>query len=220
MKKILGTLVLSIGATIAFGQAAWTGSATAVTTNSACGVGTNAPLAKLQVHLNNSTGNTAPSLLVSSANGGNGYPNIMEVINYMAFGSGWTPSKDFWVATNGVVGVKSSLRIGAKAANGAYSNYALSVDGDMIAKRCVIQVDNWADYVFADDYSLPALGEVASYVKENKHLPGVPSEAEVKEKGIDMGEMNKIMMQKMEELTLYIIEQDKKIKILEDKIKQ
>ncbi|WP_157676724.1 hypothetical protein [Chryseobacterium sp. T16E-39] len=110
-----------------------------------------------------------------------------------------------------------NVRIGATAANGNYGGYKLSVDGDIIAKRCVIQIDKWADYVFANDYHLPDLNEVSSFITKNKHLPGVPSEAEIKEKGLDVEEMNKILMQKVEELTLYIIKLQKEVDQLKTK---
>jgi len=110
------------------------------------------------------------------------------------------------------------LRIGQQAANGLYANYKLSVDGDMIAKRCVIQTTSWADFVFAPDYALPSLSDVELFIKQNKHLPGIPSEAEVKENGIDMGNMDKVLLQKVEELTLYMIELQKENAKLKEKV--
>ena len=62
------------------------------------------------------------------------------------------------------------------------------------------------------------LSEVEKYIDKKKHLPNVPSEAEVKEKGINLGEMDAILLQKIEELTLYIIDLEKRLKILEHKI--
>lgn len=122
----------------------------------------------------------------------------------------------FSINAGGRVVVNNSLRIGSLAANGAYANYRLSVDGDMIAKRCVIQVTNWADYVFSSSYKLSPLEEVEAFIARNKHLPDVPSEAEVKEKGIEMGEMNAILLQKVEELTLYLIQLKKDSESLQE----
>jgi hypothetical protein len=65
---------------------------------------------------------------------------------------------------------------------------------------------NWADYVFAPNYKLRPLLEVEAFIKKNQHLPDVPSAKEIHEKGIDLGEMHKIQMQKIEELTLYLLE--------------
>ena len=66
---------------------------------------------------------------------------------------------------------------------------------------------NWPDYVFAEDYELMSLEEVEQSIKENGHLPGIPSAAEVeKEGGIEVGEMQRLMLEKMEEMTLHLIE--------------
>jgi hypothetical protein len=65
---------------------------------------------------------------------------------------------------------------------------------------------NWADYVFAPSYKLRPLSEVEAFIQKNQHLPDVPSAKEIHEKGIDLGEMHKIQMQKIEELTLYLLE--------------
>lgn len=232
MKKSILLLSLSLGMTsFAFAQSVWTGTTVPTTTTGSVGVGTTAPTAKLHIYSSNNAGGLGPALTVGSANGfgivdpttgavTSIYPNAMEVINYAKniLGGGWTPSLDFSISTGGVVAVKKSLRIGATAANGAYANYKLSVDGDMIAKRCVIQVSNWADYVFDPNYSMPSLSELETYVNTNKHLPGVPSAAEVADKGVEMGEMNKILLQKVEELTLYTIKQQKEIDALKNQM--
>lgn len=72
-----------------------------------------------------------------------------------------------------------------------------------------VRTESWCDFVFADNYELPNLVELEKFIKCNRHLPGVPSEAEVIENGVDLGEMNRVLLQKIEELTLIIIEQDK-----------
>ena len=70
---------------------------------------------------------------------------------------------------------------------------------------------NWADYVFANDYKLMPLNEVEAFVKTNKHLPGIDSAEQLAKDGIDVAQMQSKQMEKIEELTLYIIDQDKKI---------
>jgi hypothetical protein len=92
----------------------------------------------------------------------------------------------------------------------------LSVDGGIAAKEVVIEMTGWADYVFEDDYNLMDLNELESSIKANGHLPGIPSAQHVKENGIAVGEMQKQMMQKIEELTLYVIQLKKE----NDAIKQ
>jgi trimeric autotransporter adhesin len=84
-------------------------------------------------------------------------------------------------------------------------NYTLSVNGKMRATEVQVYT-GWADYVFEPDYKLRPLNEVANFIAQNKHLPDVPSAIEVEKNGIWVGEMSKIQMQKIEELTLYVLE--------------
>ncbi|CAL1519022.1 hypothetical protein [Chitinophaga sp. MM2321] len=64
----------------------------------------------------------------------------------------------------------------------------------------------WPDYVFHPDYELPSLQYVERFIREHRHLPGVASEKEILKDGLDLGEMNKTLLQKIEELTLYVID--------------
>lgn len=91
----------------------------------------------------------------------------------------------------------------------------LYVNGIAKAHEIEVKLTTWADYVFNKDYELSSLQEVEKYIEEHNHLPNVPSEKEVIEHGVNLGEMDAILLQKIEELTLYIIEQDKRIKALE-----
>jgi hypothetical protein len=93
-----------------------------------------------------------------------------------------------------------------------YSTYSLSVSGTGVFQELIVTDPSWwPDYVFEKNYKLTPLKEVETYYKENKHLPLVPSAKEVEEKGISVGEMNKILLKKIEELTLYVVEQQKQI---------
>lgn len=96
----------------------------------------------------------------------------------------------------------------------------LTNDGVLRGRGMKLDVMTWADYVFEDNYNLRSLEEVKEYIDINGHLPEVPSTAEVTENGIDVGEMNTILLKKVEELTLYLLEQDVKIKSLENSIEQ
>jgi hypothetical protein len=89
---------------------------------------------------------------------------------------------------------------------------ALSVNGNIRAKQVKVEIANWPDYVFAKEYYLPSLQAVKIYIEQNQHLPEVPSEQEMAREGLNVGEMNKLLMKKVEELTLYMIEKDKEIK--------
>lgn len=92
------------------------------------------------------------------------------------------------------------------------NGYKLSVGGKMRAEEIEVSLaSTWPDYVFKEDYELKPLTEVEKYIKENAHLPNVPSDKEVSEKGINLGEMDAILLRKIEELTLYVIELEKKI---------
>ncbi len=94
--------------------------------------------------------------------------------------------------------------------------YKLAVNGNIRSKEVVVE-SGWADYVFNKDYSLPGLAEVEKFIFQNKHLPDIPSAAEIEKNGLPLGDIQKKMMAKIEELTLYIIAQNKRIELLEKK---
>ncbi|MGJ1421064.1 hypothetical protein ACR79T_15700 [Sphingobacterium spiritivorum] len=89
----------------------------------------------------------------------------------------------------------------------------LSVNGNIRAKEIKVETANWPDYVFAEDYPLTPLPEIEAFIKANKHLPDIPWAQKITEDGLSVGEMNKLLIEKVEELTLHLIEKDKKIKI-------
>ena len=96
----------------------------------------------------------------------------------------------------------------------------LSVNGNIRCKSLFVTAANWADYVFDEQYKLKSLDEVKQFVQTEKHLPGVPSEKELLEKGINVNDMLKVHMEKIEELTLYIIKQQAQIDALTKKLDQ
>jgi hypothetical protein len=90
-------------------------------------------------------------------------------------------------------------------------NSDLAINGSVSAQKMLItQTGRWPDYVFSKQYTLPSLSEVENFIKQNNHLPGIPSAAEVEKKGIDVGDNQAALLKKIEELTLYVIEQNKK----------
>jgi hypothetical protein len=94
----------------------------------------------------------------------------------------------------------------------APSHYKLAVEGTIGARKLKItQVTPWPDYVFDSTYTLQPLTQVEQFIKDNKHLPDVPSAKEVANKGLDVGDNQALLLKKIEELTLYIIEQNKKL---------
>jgi hypothetical protein len=114
-------------------------------------------------------------------------------------------------ATNGNVG------IGTLDTKG----YKLAVNGDAIFTKIKVELYNsWPDYVFKKDYQLPSLREVESYIRTNQHLPGIPEARKVEKEGLDVAEMNRLLLQKVEELTLYAIQQQKLIEAQDKRLQQ
>ncbi|MCK7560238.1 hypothetical protein MKQ70_37150 [Chitinophaga sedimenti] len=111
--------------------------------------------------------------------------------------------------------INGSLGIGTFKTNG----HKLAVEGTIGARKIKVDQQTWADYVFADDYKLPSIPEIERFIREHKHLPEIPSAEEVAENGLDVGEMNKKLLQKVEELTLYLIEQNKRMDAMEGELK-
>lgn len=98
--------------------------------------------------------------------------------------------------------------------------YELSVNGQVVCEELLVENSvDWPDYVFEESYRLRPLAEVEWHIKEKKHLPGIPTAAEVKRDGLPIGEMQKRMMEKIEELTLYVIAQDKRLAAQEAQIR-
>jgi len=91
-------------------------------------------------------------------------------------------------------------------------NYKLFVEGGILTEKVKVALrstNNWADYVFADDYKLMPLKQVEEFINKNNHLPGVDSAEDLAKNGLDLSVMQAKQMEKIEELTLYIIEQNK-----------
>ncbi|MNJ86643.1 hypothetical protein D3C87_41470 [compost metagenome] len=110
-------------------------------------------------------------------------------------------AKIFHLGTNGMLSIS----------NGTIETFRVEASGLTRARKIKVDADVWADYVFEDNYKLMPLSEVESFLKEHKHLPSIPSEKVIKEEGIDLAEMHVKMMEKIEELTLYLIQQNKEL---------
>jgi hypothetical protein len=197
------------------------------------GAGTQTPLGKLHVHdagkrnakvyiTPKSTSSTDSSTIILA-----GDANAIYGMYWMYDGNG--TEMELWgkagtahygphIRVNrnsGNTNISGNLALGNTFASG----YKLSVAGKVICTEVRVDaVSNWPDYVFAGDYKLMSLQEVEQWICKNKRLPGIPSAAEVEAGGFDLGEMQKKLLEKVEELTLYAIEQDKKIDRLEAKL--
>lgn len=103
-----------------------------------------------------------------------------------------------------------NMGIGTKLSSNP-NNYKLAVNGTIGAKEVVVESNSatWADYVFEENYPLMPLSELEVYLRKNKHLPEIPTAAEVGERGQLLGELNTLLLKKIEELTLYVIDLEK-----------
>ncbi|HOU98674.1 MAG TPA: hypothetical protein PLP65_07485 [Bacteroidales bacterium] len=98
-------------------------------------------------------------------------------------------------------------------------SYLLDVRGAAHFCKVVVKSPGWCDFVFSNNYELMPLNELKSYIEANKHLPGIPTEKEIEENDIDLTRMNQLLLQKIEELTLYVIKLQDEINILKQQYK-
>ncbi|WP_197091648.1 hypothetical protein [Sphingobacterium endophyticum] len=88
----------------------------------------------------------------------------------------------------------------------------LSVNGKIRAQEIKVETTNWPDYVFHSDYKLLSLEDIEHFINTNGHLPEIPTAGEIESEGVSLGEMNKVLLKKIEELTLLLIENNKELK--------
>lgn len=145
----------------------------------------------------------------------------ITVGTYIGANAGWVGTKSnhpFYFFTNNSNPQMTIIPGGNVGIGTTNPTYKLSVNGNIRSKEVVVE-SGWADYVFDKKYDLPSLAHVEKFIEENKHLPGIPSSAEIEKNGLQLGDTQKKMMAKIEELTLYMIEANKKIERLEAMIK-
>ena len=171
------------------------GDALVLQSNGNIGMGTAAPNYKLDV---NGTIN-ASSILINGqpfAGGGSQWATSANTINYMAGNIGiGTTTPDAKLAVKGQI-------------------HAQEVKVDLLGSIAP------PDYVFASNYQLPTLDYIKTYIDQNKHLPEVPSAKDMEANGVNLGEMNMLLLKKIEELTLYQIEANRKIELLQAEIQK
>ena len=127
---------------------------------------------------------------------------------------------EFYLGVNGRLRLDatSSVAIGAVDTDG--DGYKLAVNGRVVCEELKVKLSqDWPDYVFANDYKLLPLTDLKNFIKENKHLPNIPSAAVVEKEGIQVGDMQKRLMEKVEELTLYILQLEEKLNRMEARMK-
>ena len=125
---------------------------------------------------------------------------ILGTLSNTTFSIGTNNQERFRVSSNGSVGIGTTT-----------PSERLEVNGTIRSKEVKVEATGWPDYVFKEDYPLQDLSKLKEYITINKHLPNIPTETEVKDVGINLGEMNAKLLQKIEELTLYIIQQQEQL---------
>jgi hypothetical protein len=182
-------------------------------TETKLGIGTRNPASTLELFRNLNTGGTV-GLCVSNSetnkwfigmNGDQKNQNDLLIGNLAVLNQGY--ANLITIKPNGNVGIGT----------GETYSYKLAVDGAILTEEVTVKVsENWPDYVFDKNYELPALPRLEEYIRENGHLPGIPSAQEVMMNGLKTGEMHISLLRKIEELTLYIIEQEARINKIEE----
>ncbi|MFH0894115.1 MAG: hypothetical protein V2A54_06745 [Bacteroidota bacterium] len=124
---------------------------------------------------------------------------------------------DLWVWNNNYMALTNNTKVGIGTTD-VPTDGKLAVDGKIYARAVEVNLNSWADFVFNPNYNKLSIYDLEMFIKKNNHLPGVPSEEEVKKDGINLGEMDALLLQKIEELSLYIIEMNKKMDEQQKKI--
>lgn len=163
------------------------------------------------------TASTAYSFTVSALDAaGNESPvsNAVSITTDASSGGGGGGSS-VWTEANSVASYSGDVAVGTASVP---TGYKMAIDGKLITEEVKVQLSgNWPDYVFKEDYALPTLEEIQKYIKEKGHLPNIPSAEEVKDHGMELGEMNRLLLEKIEELTLYILQLKEEINLLKNK---
>jgi hypothetical protein len=176
------------------------------------GVGTTTPVSRLSVV---QTGTASPTFELTNTSKG---PNI----SYGHFGA----TGDWYLrsAANSGYVILQDQSAGVVGVGTTYvpAGYKMSVNGKVICTELKVQLlASWPDYVFKPDYKLMNLSELSDFINANGHLPGIPSADEVNSSaGVEVGEMQRLLVEKIEELTLYILKQEEKIQQLQQSVEQ
>ena len=196
------------------------GDVVSILRNGNFGIGTSSPVSKIHIHGDGSE----PTLKADTHNS--------QYSGAIVFDEG-DGSKHFRIVYDGLNGngggrllfnslshgdVLTINRDGNVGIGTTLPNHELSVDGTIQAKEVIVET-GWSDFVFDDGYDLKTLGEVETHIEEYGHLPDVPPAAVVESEGLSVGEAQTIMMQKIEELTLYMIEKDKQVAALQEQVR-
>lgn len=184
----------------------------------------NSPHSGLYLNANNGWGNGASIMMNGNGNGNSSDGSFTFVSSTGSAGVGggfgfwrYNNTTSTWESRMLITG-SGHVLIGDVTDNW---NYKLFVEQGILTEKLKVAIKTsaqWSDYVFDDKYDLKPLHEVESFIKSNRHLPSVPSAEDVVKEGIDMATMDATLLQKIEELTLYAIQQQKEIDELKRKL--
>jgi len=199
-----------------------------INSNGKVGIGTTTPQFQLDVNAGNSNTHARFIGSYSGIQGiqveRSGGDKIRLVSNYSGYGGGLESTSALRFSVNGNKISSPAIYVNTNGQTGigttSLGTHKLAVEGTIGAREIKVEASGWSDFVFENDYELRTLEEVEKHISEKGHLPEIPSEAEVTKNGINLGEMDAKLLQKIEELTLYLIEQNKKIEELTEKVQR
>ncbi|MDC6390953.1 LamG domain-containing protein [Maribacter sp. PR1] len=128
--------------------------------------------------------------------------NNLGFSDFSSSGSGTGSGTTIWSEDNSVASYSGKVGIGTTIPG----SYELAVNGEIRAKEIKVETANWPDYVFDKEYPLQSLSQLQEFIKENGHLPNIPSAKIIETDGQNLGEMNRLLLEKIEELTIYILQ--------------
>ena len=143
---------------------------------------------------------TSYTFTLTATDGSNN--TVTNTINVSTSITGTPTGSSVWTETNSIASYTGKVGIGTTTPG----EYELAVNGEIRAKEIKVEIANWPDYVFTKEYRLPSLEEVQKHINQNGHLINIPSALEIEANGLELGEMNKLLLEKIEELTLYVLE--------------
>jgi len=198
------------------------------------GIGVTNPVAKVEI-MNNASQTAAAAIramspdnhfvTINSSIVTQGYNNIVQAGDAgIVYSNGSSGTGAFvitpWANATSGLRMDNNGSVGIGTGNTADANYKLFVETGIRTRKVKVDQASWPDYVFDSSYTPQPLAQVAQYINNNKHLPGVPSAEEVKKEGLDLGNNQAVLLKKIEELTLYAIQQETTAKQQAEKINQ